>query len=151
MLIEQQAAPPAAQPRVNSHGHSAVARAHARTSRAGLDAIALVVTDGEPLGRQVPIGAAPVIIGRGVGVDMQILDPTVSRHHCVIWCAAGRCWIRDLGSTNHTRVNHRAARVTELFEGDVVVVGQTALTLAAVESQATPMLANPPESVDAIG
>ena len=93
------------------------------------EAFALIVTEGDSPGRRIAIGTAPVIIGRGVGVDLQIRDPTVSRHHCVIWRSAGRCWVRDLGSTNHTRVNDRCSLVTELFEGDVLVVGQTALTL----------------------
>jgi pSer/pThr/pTyr-binding forkhead associated (FHA) protein len=90
--------------------------------------IALVVTDGAPLGARVAIGAAPVVIGRGAGVDLQIVDPTVSRHHCLVWRAGGRCWIRDLGSRNQTRVNGRAEHIAELVEGDVVVIGQTALT-----------------------
>jgi hypothetical protein len=94
--------------------------------------VALVVMDGEPLGRHIAIGHAPVIIGRGVEADLQIVDPTVSRYHCVIWRAAGRCWVRDLGSTNQTRINSRPVRIAELFEGDIVLVGQTALTLAGL-------------------
>jgi pSer/pThr/pTyr-binding forkhead associated (FHA) protein len=92
----------------------------------------LVVTEGESLGRRIPIGPAPVVIGRGLGVDLQVRDPTVSRHHCVVWSAMGRCWVRDLGSTNQTRVNSHCSRVTEIFDGDVLAVGQTVLTLAAV-------------------
>jgi pSer/pThr/pTyr-binding forkhead associated (FHA) protein len=95
----------------------------------GFDGFALVVTEGESPGRCIGIGPAPTIIGRGVGVDLQIRDPTVSRHHCVVWCTAGRCWVRDLGSTNLTRVNNRQSLVTEIVEGDVLVVGQTALML----------------------
>ena len=139
MLIEEHAAPRPALARADSHASDPAMRTHTRSLRRASDAIALVVTDGEPLGRRMPIGPAPVIIGRGAGVDMQIVDPTVSRHHCVIWRAAGRCWIRDLGSTNHTRINNKAARIAELFEGDVVVVGQTALTLAAVADGAVPL------------
>jgi pSer/pThr/pTyr-binding forkhead associated (FHA) protein len=96
--------------------------------------LALVVTDGAPLGARVAIGTAPVVIGRGAGVDLQIVDPTVSRHHCLIWRAGGRCWIRDLGSRNQTRVNGRAEQVVELVEGDVVVIGQTALTGVATRT-----------------
>jgi pSer/pThr/pTyr-binding forkhead associated (FHA) protein len=96
--------------------------------------LALVVTDGAPLGARVAIGNAPVVIGRGAGVDLQIVDPTVSRHHCLLWRAGGRCWIRDLGSRNQTRVNGRAEHVVELVEGDVVVIGQTALTGVATRT-----------------
>jgi hypothetical protein len=91
----------------------------------------VIVTEGVSLGKRVTIGNAPVIIGRGVGVDLQVIDPTVSRHHCVIWRASGRCWVRDLGSTNQTRVNKRSSLITELFDGDVVVIGQTVLTIDA--------------------
>jgi pSer/pThr/pTyr-binding forkhead associated (FHA) protein len=108
----------------------------ARTAAAGVvgeaahgEHFVLVVTDGESPGRCISIGSAPVVIGRGVGVDLQIKDPTVSRHHCVVWRASGRCWLRDLGSTNRTRVNNRSALIIEIFEGDVIVVGQTALAL----------------------
>jgi pSer/pThr/pTyr-binding forkhead associated (FHA) protein len=100
------------------------AAAHSRLGQA-----TLVVIEGESPGRRLPMGDAPLIIGRGMGVDLQLKDPTVSRHHCVIWRAAGRCWVRDLGSTNQTRVNQRPAFTTEIFEGDVVRVGHTALVL----------------------
>lgn len=89
----------------------------------------LVITEGDIVGKRIAVGQTPVVIGRGVGVDLQIADPTVSRHHCVVWCATGRCWVRDLGSTNQTRVNNRPARTAELFDGDVVVIGQTVLSL----------------------
>ncbi len=91
----------------------------------------LVVTAGESLGKRLLVGSAPVVIGRGVGVDLQVMDPTVSRHHCVVWRASGRCWVRDLGSTNRTRVNKRCSIITELFDGDVVVIGQTVLSIGA--------------------
>lgn len=98
---------------------------------------ALVVTDGESPGRRIAIGPAPIVIGRGIGVDLQIWDPTVSRHHCVVWCIAGRCWVRDLGSRNQTRVNNRWSLVTEIVAGDVLVVGQTTLTLTRVMPSAS--------------
>jgi pSer/pThr/pTyr-binding forkhead associated (FHA) protein len=110
-----------------------IERSGTGASRSGIR-LALVVTDGVPLGVRVAIGTAPVVIGRGAGVDLQIDDPTVSRHHCLIWRAGGRCWIRDLGSRNQTRVNGRAEQVVELVEGDVVVIGQTALTGVATRT-----------------
>jgi FHA domain-containing protein len=97
---------------------------------AGIEAFVLIVTEGESPGWRIAIGPAPIVIGRGTGVDLQIRDPTVSRHHCVVWSIAGRCWVRDLGSTNQTRVNNRSSLVTEIFAGDVLVVGQTAMRLA---------------------
>jgi hypothetical protein len=103
-------------------------------AEAGTDAFALVVIEGESPGRRIAIGPAPTVIGRSTGVDLQIRDPTVSRHHCVVWCTVGRCWVRDLGSTNQTRVNNRQSLVTEIAEGDVLVVGQTTLMLTRVRA-----------------
>jgi hypothetical protein len=100
-----------------------------RHADACAEGFALVVGEGGPPRRRIAIGSAPIVIGRGVGVDLQIADPTVSRHHCVVWCIAGRCWVRDLGSTNPTRVNNRWSLVTEIFAGDVLLIGQTVLTL----------------------
>lgn len=100
---------------------------------ARIDGFVLVVTGRESPGRCIAVGPAPVVIGRGMGTDLQVRDPTVSRHHCVVWCIAGRCWVRDLGSTNQTRVNNRSSLVSEIFAGDVLVVGQTMLTLARVQ------------------
>jgi pSer/pThr/pTyr-binding forkhead associated (FHA) protein len=94
-----------------------------------IETFALIVTEGESPGWRIAIGPAPIVIGRGMGVDLQIRDATVSRHHCVVWSIAGRCWVRDLGSKNQTRVNNRWSLVTEIFAGDVLVVGQTAIRL----------------------
>jgi pSer/pThr/pTyr-binding forkhead associated (FHA) protein len=101
-----------------------------------IEGFALVVTDGESPGRRVAIGPAPIVVGRGIGVDLEIRDPTVSRHHCVVWCIAGRCWVRDLGSKNQTRVNNRWSLVTEIVAGDVLVVGQTTLALTRTRPSA---------------
>ena len=106
-------------------------RVSADAIHVSLDEPTLVVIEGEALGKRVPIGSAPVIIGRGADVDLQIGDPTVSRYHCVVWRASGRCWVRDLGSTNQTRVNNRSARVMEIFDGDAVAMGETIVTLTS--------------------
>ena len=100
-----------------------------RTPRAGL---ALVVTTGEKRRADTRRSETRRLwSGAESGVDLR--DSRIQRyraHHCVIWCAAGRCWIRDLGSMNHTRVNNHSARLAGLFGDVAVVVGQTALTLA---------------------
>jgi pSer/pThr/pTyr-binding forkhead associated (FHA) protein len=131
MLSDQYSRVPAAQITLDPAGNSAATRSAEVAAIARTVEFTLVVTEGEAVGRRLPVGHAPVVIGRGVGVDLQIPDPTVSRHHCVIWRASGRCWVRDLGSTNQTRVNKRSALITELFDGDILVIGQTSLTLGS--------------------
>lgn len=130
MLSDQHSRLPAAQITLDPARKGAATRPGEVASARPVE-FTLVVTEGEAVGRRVPVGNAPVVIGRGVGVDLQITDPTVSRHHCVVWRASGRCWVRDLGSTNQTRVNKRSALITELFDGDILVIGQTTLTFGA--------------------
>jgi pSer/pThr/pTyr-binding forkhead associated (FHA) protein len=131
MLADQHSRVPAAQITLDPARNGA-ATCSAQSAASARVEFTLVVTEGESLGRRVPVGNAPVVIGRGVGVDLQIADRTVSRHHCVVWRASGRCWVRDLGSTNHTRVNNRSALIMELFDGDVLGIGQTTLTFGSV-------------------
>ena len=104
--------------------------------------LALVVVDGESAGRRIAVGERPVVVGRGFGVDFRIKDPTVSRHHCVFWLADGRCWVRDLGSTNRTRVNDHDVQTAEVSEGDVLVIGETTLAISTVENRnaSTPVI-----------
>ncbi|HSN85952.1 MAG TPA: adenylate/guanylate cyclase domain-containing protein [Thermoanaerobaculia bacterium] len=64
----------------------------------------LVAIDGQ---RSVPIGGRPLIVGRSVGCDLSIQDPTVSRQHAEVEVAPGGAGlrVRDLASTNGTFLN----------------------------------------------
>lgn len=91
------------------------------TSRAA----SIVVIHGEGLGRRVDIGAQPVVIGRDHGCDLLILHPSVSRRHCEIRREDGRYRVRDLGSTNTTRLNERVVESAELADGDHLIIGES--------------------------
>jgi diguanylate cyclase (GGDEF)-like protein len=85
----------------------------------------LVVIYGEDLGRRVPLGPEPTIIGRSSKCEMQIDQEAVSRNHCRI-SFTGKTWtIRDLGSTNGTYVNDELADEVNLRDGDQLKVGRT--------------------------
>ncbi|HET9049629.1 MAG TPA: GGDEF domain-containing protein [Chiayiivirga sp.] len=86
----------------------------------------LVVIHGEGLGRRADINLErPVVIGRDHGCDLLILHPSVSRRHCEIWLEGGRYRVRDLGSTNTTRLNDRPVESADLADGDLLVVGES--------------------------
>lgn len=79
----------------------------------------------------------PLLIGRDVGPEhIQVDDPYVSRRHAeILWLGAG--WaVRDLRSTNGTRVNGVAlegAEARSLNPDDQIQIGSwTLLTLAGV-------------------
>ncbi|MFW6050837.1 MAG: GGDEF domain-containing protein [Myxococcota bacterium] len=88
----------------------------------------LVVMYGEDLGRRVPLGTDPVVLGRSTQADVQIDQESVSRSHCRIWLDGSRYRLEDLGSTNGTYVNdEQATGRMELRDGDQVKVGRTIL------------------------
>jgi two-component system response regulator AtoC len=64
-----------------------------------------------------------VVIGRGEGVQVRLLDGPISRMHARISMFDGRAEIADLGSHNGTKVNGvRIAGTRPLLAGDVVTI-----------------------------
>ncbi|MBX9626240.1 MAG: FHA domain-containing protein [Gemmataceae bacterium] len=63
------------------------------------------------------------VVGRGVGCDVRLDYGGVSRLHCVIVKTDGLLVVRDLGSTNGTRVNGQPARRAALLPNDVLAFG----------------------------
>lgn len=74
------------------------------------------------------------VIGRGVGADIVIAEPLVSRQHARVTLTEGHVFIEDLGSRNGVFVNSVAiSKPTELELGDVITIGDQNITL--VEAQ----------------
>ena len=73
-------------------------------------------------------------VGRGVGVDVAIDDPTVSRLHAEIVRRGPHVYVADLGlSTNGTRVNGRPVGRRILRDGDVVSFGTARARVGGIE------------------
>jgi hypothetical protein len=72
-----------------------------------------------------------VILGRARDVDFVIDNPDVSRRHAVLSWSNGDIVLEDLGSTNGTMVNGYPISSTVVGPGDVVVIGDCRLTVAA--------------------
>jgi two-component system cell cycle response regulator len=85
----------------------------------------LVVIYGDDLGRRIPLGAEPVILGRSSKCDVQLDQESVSRNHCRVSLVAKNYTIRDLGSTNGTYVNDEMVDELALRDGDQIKVGRT--------------------------
>jgi transcriptional regulator with GAF, ATPase, and Fis domain len=70
-------------------------------------------------------------IGKAPDNDLALSDDTVSRHHCELYRARDGIRVRDLGSTNGTKVH--GARVTEavVTPGSVLKVGEVEILLRA--------------------
>ncbi|HLH64315.1 MAG TPA: FhaA domain-containing protein [Solirubrobacteraceae bacterium] len=79
-------------------------------------------------GRRIAIGPAGVLIGRSRQCDVVLDDPNVSRSHAEIRPRGGSWVLRDLGSTNGTRLNGRRVDGPEVLRrGDEMQLGATRL------------------------
>jgi serine/threonine-protein kinase len=68
------------------------------------------------------------MVGRNKRVQFRIPDDKYfSRHHLMIEIAPPRCFLRDLGSTNGTKVNGKKVREAHLNDGDLVHGGRTTM------------------------
>ena len=66
------------------------------------------------------------IIGRNVGSDIVINDPSVSRNHAELIVEGGSASIRDLGSSNGTFVNGTRIHSLHVLNGyDIIKVGNS--------------------------
>ena len=105
-------------------------RGRLRTATTGVSGIArprLIVRSGRLSGREFPLGAQGITIGRGRGNDVQLEGSTVSRRHAVIRSARGQFFLQDQRSTHGTYLNGRRVDGAPLSEGDIVRIGNVEL------------------------
>ncbi len=85
----------------------------------------LVIIYGDDLGRRVPLGPEPTIVGRSSKCDVQLDQESVSRNHARISRQRSNYVIHDLGSTNGTYVNDELVDEVVLRDGDQIKIGRT--------------------------
>jgi pSer/pThr/pTyr-binding forkhead associated (FHA) protein len=74
-------------------------------------------------GKNFSLDDGELTIGRSADNTIPLNNPTVSGHHCKVAREGDRFMLRDLGSTNGTRVNAREVKETALRPKDLVQVG----------------------------
>jgi pSer/pThr/pTyr-binding forkhead associated (FHA) protein len=88
-------------------------------------------------GKLVPIGGGDVIpllrerltLGRRESCDICLRFPNVSGHHCELYSAEGVWHIRDMGSTNGTKVNGQPVQDRALRPGDEITIAKRRYTI----------------------
>lgn len=91
--------------------------------------ISLDVVEGPDRGRAFPISRTCMLIGRGK-VDIPLDDSHASRRHASLEIYGSTCvLLKDLGSTNGTRVNGRSVVSVELKDGDIIELGTTKIVV----------------------
>ena len=86
--------------------------------------VQLVVVQGKPEGKVIPLSLPVFRIGRGEGCHLRPNSDQVSREHVELAVTADKVTVRDLGSRNGTIVNGKAITgVYVLKDGDLIQVG----------------------------
>jgi pSer/pThr/pTyr-binding forkhead associated (FHA) protein len=96
----------------------------------------IVVVDG--VGKElssVVLSSRHVRIGTSPANDVVLDDPHASRFHCEIRVTDDGYLLRDLGSTNGTRVGELEVREAVLRHGATIEVGETRLRFLADEGR----------------
>lgn len=90
----------------------------------------LAVTAGALKGTTIPLGSAPVLVGRASTCTLVIDDDYCSAKHCRIYLDGETWMVEDLGSTNGTYLgNQKVTDPVPFRGGDVIRIGATALEL----------------------
>jgi pSer/pThr/pTyr-binding forkhead associated (FHA) protein len=86
--------------------------------------VRLIVVEGKPLGREIPVPSTVFVIGRDAQCHLRPHSKLVSKLHCAIARKAGKVVVRDLQSSNGTLINGQP--ITEevaINDGDQLGVG----------------------------
>jgi len=89
----------------------------------------LLVVSGQARGSRATIRGL-LRIGKAPDNDLVLPDASVSRYHCEIEAGAQGMVVRDLGSTNHTRIGRSKIQTATLEPGATLTVGDVELQLA---------------------
>ena len=84
----------------------------------------LVVMDGPLKGQKTALDNNMTRIGRRDTNDWSIQDESVSGTHCEIEKDDSGFILRDLGSTNGTKVNSEEIKEQRIFRNDILLIGE---------------------------
>ncbi len=80
--------------------------------------------------RVYPLDNGFLTLGRDPDCCISIDDQQLSRHHCVLEVEDNSVVLRDLGSTNGTKINgERVHSFAKLKKGDIIKIGKTILLM----------------------
>jgi len=84
----------------------------------------LIAMDGPIKGQRVDLDRPITHVGRREGNDWVIPDGSISGTHCEFEKTDSGFLVRDLGSTNGTKVNNEPIKEQPLFRNDIVLIGE---------------------------
>src|SRR5262249_30370265 len=87
----------------------------------------LIVLAGTNIGEMFKLGERGLVLGRGAGADVSLVDDDVSRRHALVRIVDGETWIEDAGSRNGIFVNGDQVARVRLADGDKIRIGSTTI------------------------
>lgn len=107
---------------------AAVPRERAKRRKRATGPTHLTVTDGGMRGIRLPLGEAPILLGRNPECTLVLTDDFASGRHTRIYRDGAQWYADDLGSTNGTFVDdRRISEHAQLRQGSEIRIGQTVL------------------------
>src|SRR4030088_1651990 len=106
----------------------------------------LVPMDGTP---PIEIVKDLVVVGRKKECDLRLDHKSVSKMHCVIVRTDGLLLLRDLGSTNGTRVNGQRVRRAALLPNDQLTIAGFKFRIFLGPDEAAPPQQDHTQQMDA--
>jgi len=95
--------------------------------------VRLKVLKGPDKGKTVTLVEDEILIGGADSAQLRLTDPTVSRNHCVIRMTAKGPLLRDLGSTNGSRIEGVEVREAFVPRGATLELGHTQVRFDALD------------------
>jgi transcriptional regulator with GAF, ATPase, and Fis domain len=112
--------------------------------------LVLVVVTGQARGQRAKLGDR-LRVGKSSDNDLVLPDDTVSRHHCEIVRTPRGLVVRDLGSTNQTRIGRSKVTEATLEPGATLTIGDVELVLRSDARRMSIMPSNKPRFGDVVG
>src|SRR4051794_2162544 len=100
----------------------------------------LIPLDGSP---PIDVVKDLVVVGRKEDCDLRLEHKSVSKLHCVIVRTDGLLMLRDLGSTNGTRVNGTRVRRAALLPNDQLTIAHFKFRVFLGPDEPAPAVAAP--------
>lgn len=89
-------------------------------------------------GTPIEIAKDLLLVGRKEDCDIRLEHKSVSKLHCVVVKAEGLLLLRDLGSTNGTRVNGQRVRRAALLPNDQLQLASLRFSVQVVADDPSP-------------
>jgi S-DNA-T family DNA segregation ATPase FtsK/SpoIIIE len=107
--------------------------------------LCLHVVGGPDAGQVVALPRGMLVIGRSPDCDLVLADPDVSRRHAAVTVTGGGITVRDLQSTNGTRVDGHPVDEdgTALAPGEVLHVGDSFISVTGADEPPAAVRATP--------